>query len=159
MQQKQRKTTITQGIQPKTAKSVAAILEKELDSMIGEWKRQVSLVPSLTNIPLSDADRTGHLHKLFDEVLCRLRGNRDTEPVVSIAAAAHGRMRFAQGYSVAMLVDESRILEVTTFGTLQRHQDELDRNQVLLDVGIIADEADRQLEETVVAFMAARSAA
>jgi hypothetical protein len=56
-----------------------------------------------------------------------------------------------------MLVDESRILEVTTFGTLQRHQDELDRNQVLL--GIIADEADRQLEETVVGFMAARAAA
>jgi hypothetical protein len=35
---------------------------------------QVSLVPSLTNIPLSDADRTGHLTKLFDEVLCRLQG-------------------------------------------------------------------------------------
>jgi len=67
--------------------------------------------------------------------------------------------RFAQGYSVAMLVDESRILEVTPFGTLQRHQGDLDRNQVLLDVGIIADEADRQLEETVGGFMAARAAA
>jgi hypothetical protein len=157
MQQEQRKATMMQGIQPKRAKSVAAILEKELDSMISEWKKQVSLVPGLTNILLTDADRTGHLPKLFDEVLCRLRGNRGTEPVVSIAAAAHGRLRFAQGYSVAMLVDESRILEVTTFGTLQRHQDELDRNQVLL--GIIADEADRQLEETVVGFMAARAAA
>ena len=58
---------------------------------------------------------------LLDEVPCRLRGNRDAEPLVSIAAAAHGR-RFAQGYSVAMLVEESRILEVTTFGTLQRHR-------------------------------------
>jgi hypothetical protein len=159
MQQEQWRTTMTQGVQSKTAKSVAAVLEKELDSMISEWKRQVSLVPSLTNILLSDADRTGHLRKLFDGVLCRLRGNRGTEPLVSIAAAAHGRLRFAQGYSVAMLVDESRILEATTFGTLQRHQDELDRNQVLLDVGIIADEADRQLEETVVGFMAARAAA
>jgi hypothetical protein len=58
-----------------------------------------------------------------------------------------------------MLVEESRILEVTTFGTLQRQQDELDRKQVLPDVAIIADEADRQLEETVVGFMAARAAA
>jgi hypothetical protein len=159
MQQEQRRASVMQGIQPKRANSVAAILEQELDSMISEWKREVSLAPSLTNILLSDADRTGHLPKLFDEVLCRLRGNRDAEPLVSIAAAAHGRLRFAQGYSVAMLVDESRILEVTTFGALQRHQDELDRNQVLLDVGIIADEADRQLEETVVGFMAARAAA
>jgi hypothetical protein len=144
---------------PKTAKSVAAILERELDSMIREWKRQVSLVPCLTNILLSDADRTGHLPVLFDEVLLRLQSNKDTEPPVSIAAAAHGRLRFAQGYSLAMLVEESRILEVTTFGTLQRHQGELNRNQVLLDVVVIADEADRQLEETVNGFMAARAAA
>jgi hypothetical protein len=149
------KTTMS----PKKAKSVAAILERELNSMISEWKRQISLVPSLTNIPLSDADRTGHLPALFDEVLRRLQSNRETEPLLSIAAAAHGRLRFAQGYSVAMLVEESRILEVTTFGTLQRHQGELNRNQVLLDVAVIADEADRQLEETVVGFMAARAAA
>ena len=127
--------------------------------MISEWKRQVSLVSCLTNILLSDADRAGHLPVLFDEVLLRLQSDRDTEPPVSIAAAAHGRLRFAQGYSVAMLVDESRLFEVTTFGTLQRHQGELDRNQVLLDVGIIADEADRQLEEAVGGFMAAQAAA
>jgi hypothetical protein len=58
-----------QEIQPKTANGVAAILEQELDSMISEWKRQVSLAPSLTNILLSDADRTGHLPKLLDKVL------------------------------------------------------------------------------------------
>lgn len=143
----------------KSTMSVAAILERELDSMIKEWKRQVGLVPSLTNVLLTDTDRTGHLPKLFGEVLCRLRGNRDSEPPISIAAGSHGRLRFAQGYSVAMLVDESRILEVTTFGTLQRHQGELDRSQVLLDVVIVADEADRQLEETVVGFMEARAAA
>jgi hypothetical protein len=96
---------------------------------------------------------------LLDDVLCRLRGNRDTEPPVSIAAGAHGRLRFAQGYSVGMLVEESRILEVTTFETLHRHQGELDRNQVLPDVVIIADEADRQLEEAVGGFMLARAAA
>jgi hypothetical protein len=99
------------------------------------------------------------LPALFDEVFCRLQDNRNTEPPVSIAAAAHGKLRFALGYSVAMLVEESRILEVTTFGALQRHQGELDRNQVLLDVGIIAGEADRQLEETVVGYMAAQAAA
>jgi hypothetical protein len=148
-----------QRMQSKTAKSVAAVLEQQLSSMIKEWKRRVSLVPELTNILLSDADRTGHLPRLFDEVIGRLLGNRDTEPPVSIAARAHGRRRFAQGYSVAMLVEESRILEVTTFHTLQRHQGELNRNQVLPDVVIIADEADRQLEETVVGFIAARAAA
>jgi hypothetical protein len=148
-----------QKIHSNTTKSVATILEKELDYMIGEWKRQASLVSCLTTILLSDADRTAHLPKLFDEMVGRLRGNRHTEPPFSIDAALHGRLRFAQDYSVAMLVEESRIVEVTTFGTLHRHQDELDRSQVLLDVMIIADEADRQLKESVVSFMEARAAA
>ena len=52
-----------------------------------------------------------------------------------------------------------RRLEATTFATLQRRQGDLDRRKVLPDVVIIADEADRQLEETVVGFMTARDAA
>jgi ribosomal protein S19 len=47
--------------------SVAAILEREVDSTIKEWTRQVSLIPSLTNVLLSDEDRTGHLPQLFNE--------------------------------------------------------------------------------------------
>jgi hypothetical protein len=108
---------------------------------------------------LSDSDRTGHLPKLFDDLLCRLRPPRDSEPPVSIAASAHGGLRFAQGYSASMLVEESRIFQVTTFGTLHLHQSELDQNQVLQDVMIIADEADGQLTETVRGFMTAQTAA
>ncbi len=55
-----------------------------------------------------------------------------------------------------MLVEESWIFQVTTFGTLHLHRSELDQDQVLLDVMTIADEADRQLTETVHSFMMAR---
>ena len=58
-----------------------------------------------------------------------------------------------------MLVEESRIFQVTTFGTLHLHQSELDQSEVLLDVMSIADEADRQLTETVRSFMTAQAAA
>jgi hypothetical protein len=58
-----------------------------------------------------------------------------------------------------MLVEESRIFQVTTFGTLQLHQNELNQSDVLLDVMTIADEADRQLTETVRGFMTAQHAA
>ena len=58
-----------------------------------------------------------------------------------------------------MLVEESRIFQVATFGTLHLYQSELDQNQVLLDVMTIADEADRQLTETVRSFMTAQQAA
>ena len=143
----------------KIVKSVAVIIERELGSAIKEWLKQVKQVPDLTSIPLSDSDRTGHLPKLFDDLLCRLRLPRDSEPPFSITASAHGGLRFAQGYSASMLVEESRIFQVTTFGILHLHQSELDQNQVLLDVMIIADEADRQLTETVHGFMTAQAAA
>jgi hypothetical protein len=136
-------------------KSVADILELELDATIKEWLRRVNLVPDLTEIPLSDADRTGHLPKLFQDLICRLRLAKDATPPISIAATAHGKMRLAQGYSASMLIEESRVFQVSTFRTLHLHQSKLDQNQVLLDVMIIADEVDAQLKETVRSFMSA----
>ncbi len=138
--------------------SVADILERELEPTIKEWLRRVNLIPELTDIPLSDADRTGHLPKLYYDLISRLRFAKDTHPPVSAAAAAHGHLRRAQGYSASMLIEESRVFQVATFGALHLHQSELDQNQVLLDVMVIADEVDAQLMETVRSLMGAKLA-
>ena len=138
--------------------SVADILEREIDVTIKEWLRRVKLVPELISIPLSDADRTGHLPKLFHDLICRLRLVKDSNPPISAAAAAHGEVRRAQGYSAAMLIDESRAFQVATFSTLQIYQSELDRNRMLLDIMVIADEVDAQLMETVRSLMGSKLA-
>jgi hypothetical protein len=44
----------------------------------------------------------------------------------SSSAAAHGELRYLRGYTPAMLVHESRILQVTIFGTLQGDLHDLD---------------------------------
>jgi hypothetical protein len=133
----------------KTTTSVADILERELEPTITDWLRRVNRVPKLTNVPLSDADRTGYLPKLYHDLISRLRLHKDAEPPVSASAAAHGQIRLAQGYSASMLVEESRLFEVATFGTLHLHQGELNQSQVLSDVMVIADEVDAQLTETM----------
>jgi hypothetical protein len=142
----------------KTIRSVADILEREIEPTIKEWLRRVNLVPELTDIPLSDADRTGHLPKLYHDLISRLRLAKDAQPLISTAAAAHGRVRHAQGYSASMLIEESRVFQVATFGTLHLHQSELDQRRVLLDVMVIADEVDAQLMETVRSLMEAKPA-
>jgi len=48
-----------------------------------------------------------------------------------------------------MLNEESRIFQIVTFGMLHLHRSELDRRRLLLDVVVIADEADAQLMEAV----------
>jgi hypothetical protein len=145
-------------VKVKEIESVASILERQLGPSIAEWLRQVNLAPDLANIALSDADRTGHLPELFKDLIARLRHDRDVTQPFSLAAAAHGGVRFGQGYSLAMLVEESRIFQISTFGTLRLHRRKLDPEQVMLDVITIADEADRQLAQSVRSFVAAQQA-
>src|SRR5580692_6624316 len=128
---------------------VAVILEREIEPTIKEWLRRVKLVPELVRIPLSDKDRTRHLPVLFGELIFRLRFPNNADWHVSGTATAHGHRRQAQGYSPAMLVEESRIFQVVTFQTLHLHLSELDHGLMLLDVVVIADEADAQLSQAV----------
>jgi hypothetical protein len=137
----------------KKISSVADILERELKPTITEWLRRVNLVPELTNTKLSDADRTGHLPKLYHDLISRLRLAKDAHPTISAAAAEHGRVRHAQGYSASMLIEESRVFQVATFATLHLNKSELDQNQLLLDIMVVADEVDAQLKETVRSLM------
>jgi hypothetical protein len=62
-------------------------------------------------------------------------------------------MRKLQGYSPAMLVHDSRILQVTLFGTLQKNLSALDFSLLLPDVMTIADEVDSQLTQAMESYM------
>jgi hypothetical protein len=62
-------------------------------------------------------------------------------------------MRQLQGYTPGMLVHDSRILQVTLFGTLQRNLSALDFRLLLPDVMTIADEVDSQLTQAMDSYM------
>jgi hypothetical protein len=51
-----------------------------------------------------------------------------------------------------MLIEESRILQVSIFETLQNNLSSVDFSLLLLDVMTIADEVDSQLKQTVNSF-------
>jgi hypothetical protein len=62
-------------------------------------------------------------------------------------------MRLSQGYTVAMVVEESRILQVSIFSTLQRNLCGVDFSKLLLDVVTIADEVDSQLKQAMFCYV------
>jgi hypothetical protein len=135
--------------------SVADILERELQVVIVDWLARVEMEPDLTCIPLNFEERTGHLPHLLHDVIARLRLDAGTKAPISKAAAEHGDLRRKQGYTVAMAVEESRLLQVTIFSTLQRNTNNLEFSALLPDVVTIADEVDAQLKEQMLRFMAA----
>ena len=141
-----------------TVESVADILERQLDSVIQEWLMRVEKEPDLTAIPLNFEDRTGHLPQLLRDVILRLRLDDETKAPISKAAAHHGDLRAQQGYTVAMAVEESRLLQVSIFTTLHKSQKNLEFEMVLPAVVTIADEVDAQLKQQMLRFMASDAA-
>lgn len=139
--------------------SVGAILLRCSGSIVQAWSGRAKRSTELNLIPLSDEERTGHLPKLVEDLALRLTKhgatNKDSDAIFSAAAVAHGRLRFQQGYSPAMLVHESRILQVTIFGTLQINLESLDFSLLLPDVMTIADEVDAQLTQSMDSYMKA----
>jgi hypothetical protein len=138
--------------------SVADILERELQYVITDWLARVEQEPELTAVPLSFEERTGHLPHLLHDLIARLRLDAGTRAPISKAAADHGDLRRKQGYTVAMAVEESRLLQVTIFSTLHKNTKDLEFSKLLPDVVTIADEVDAQLKEQMLRFMAADAA-
>jgi DNA-binding response OmpR family regulator len=132
---------------------VGSILERDANFTIADWLARVGREKELTCIPLTVPERTGHLPQLIRELVHRLRVPRDLgTKQASKAAIEHGRVRFSQGYSIPMIIEESRMLQVSIFHTLQVNLNVVDFSLLLIDVMTIADEVDSQLKQTIMSF-------
>jgi DNA-binding response OmpR family regulator len=141
---------------------VGAILQRCITRVVEDWLARAKQSKELNHVLLSDDERTGHLPKLVEDLIVRLSKpsatTKDSDAVFSVAAIAHGKLRYKQGYTPAMLVHESRILQVTLFGTLQSNLSFLDFSLLLPDVMTIADEVDAQLTQSMDSYMDAMRA-
>jgi CheY-like chemotaxis protein len=132
---------------------VASILERDVMETIKDWLDRVDVESELTCVPLSKEQHTGHLPKLIQELVHRLRVPRELgTKQASEGAVLHGKIRQSQGYSIPMIIEESRILQVSIFHTLQKNLRSVDFSLLLADVMTIADECDSQLKQTIISF-------
>jgi YesN/AraC family two-component response regulator len=142
---------------PTPKERVAEILQRCTGLIVGDWLARVKKNTELSRVALSDQERTRYLPKLIDDLVLRLRSPHITvqegDFIGSAAAVAHGKLRRSQGYTSAMLVQDSRILQVTLFGTLQKNLGALDFSLLLPDVMTIADEVDSQLTQAMEGYM------
>lgn len=135
--------------------SVATILEYSIESTIEAWYQRVGNDQKITAISMTRDQRVGHLPKVLIDLVNRLRtftplGSRE---IVSLAAEQHGRLRREQGYSAAMIVEESRMLQVSIFEILQRNLASIDFSTLLNAVMTIADEVDSQLSQAMDSYV------
>jgi CheY-like chemotaxis protein len=135
--------------------SLDAILERATGSTIRDWYKLILQEKLVMSVPMSHDLRCGHLPQLFRELADRLRASEPigTKRLVSPAAALHGMNRRRAGYSAAMLVEESRILQITIFKTIQNNLATIDPSLLLHGLMTIADEIDSQLSQAIASFL------
>jgi hypothetical protein len=135
--------------------TIAEILSRNTDSAIQTWFDLLQQGEKVASVPMDYEQRCGYLPQVFRELISRLQASHViTKGRVSIAATKHGLDRRRQGYSAAMLVEESRMLEVSIFQTLQNHTANIDFSLVLASAMVIADEIDSQLSQAIASYMA-----
>jgi CheY-like chemotaxis protein len=145
------------ALYPETAiVSVADILEHSTQSTIEDWLASVRNDAGILSVYLEDDARCAHLPQLFADLVTRLRFPipLGAQAAASPAAATHGCQRCRQGYTAAMLVEESRMLQVSIFQTLQDNLNQIDFSVLLVGVMAIADEVDSQLAQQMASFVA-----
>jgi len=137
------------------SENVAGILERETAATIADWLKRVDGEPEVISVVLRHAERSAHLPRLFLDLVSRLRNPLPlgSRALVSASAAEHGLLRRKQGYTAAMMVEESRMLQVSIFQTLQNNLSTVDFSLLLVGVMAIADEVDSQLAQAMSSYV------
>jgi DNA-binding response OmpR family regulator len=135
--------------------TVAEILERSAQGAIEEWFKRIQTDKKMMSVSLSREQRCGHLPQAFRDVVSRLLSSKPigSKELLSSAAAQHGLHRRKQGYTAAMMVEESRLLQVTIFDTLQHNLATIDFSVLLIGVMTIADEIDSQLSQAMDSYI------
>jgi DNA-binding response OmpR family regulator len=150
-----RKTTDSKPFPRPSKESIASILERDLPITMQRWLFRVDKVEQLNSLPLTAEERCEHLPEMISDIAARLRKTRIIEAIASPSTAAleHGRVRCRQGYTPPQMVEESRILQVCIFETIQRNLASVDFSLVLPDIMLIADEVDAQLTQSINSYL------
>jgi DNA-binding response OmpR family regulator len=140
---------------PQTVETIATILERESQATIRDWLTRVDNEGHILTVKLDDRKRSAHLPELFRDLVFRLDNPLPlgSRALVSPAAAEHGLLRRKQGYTAAMMVEESRMLQVSIFQTLQNNLGRIDFSSLLVSVMAIADEVDSQLAQAMTSYI------
>ena len=132
------------------------ILEKS-DEIIKRWLTEVSADSRLISIPMSESDRIDGFPRLLNDLAKALEtGKTEVPPDVLSGAAAHGTDRCQQGYTIALLVTETRILNRVIATVLQEDLLSMNLSTLIPEALKTGEYLETLLEESIRAFEASQ---
>ena len=141
--------------------TVATILDISFEQTLDSWYGRVEQDYELMTVPLSREERTEVISEVLLGLIRRLRsqkGLRSNQPGAdterpALSESHHGERRRAQGYSAAMMANESRMLQSSIFDTLDANMDHFDFSLLMGSVMTIADELSSELAQAMKSYL------
>jgi ActR/RegA family two-component response regulator len=140
---------------PIETRRLSEIISTNISNITQEWLALVRTDPELAAIRLSDDEYTDHVPRVLEAALRVSHGNEVSEADWN-AARDHGATRRKQGYTVPLMIRESRLLHDAIANCLQRNLLAVQISYLIPDLISIHRTKQMLLEESVSAFLAAR---
>jgi YesN/AraC family two-component response regulator len=142
------------ALQPQSVELVARVIEHERAAITDTWLSKMREAGSLAEVPLTQAELSGHLAEALNEVVYRLQYPQPLGlmTLFSMSSLQHGARRRRQGFASPVLVEEARALQVALFQAIQNNIDQIDIHQLPGALMAIADEVNAQLVQSLAGY-------
>lgn len=125
-------------------------LRQHTDDIAHRALEHMKAHPRLAKLPLSDQQRIDHIREVIADILADLENEAPPE---AGAAAIHGRRRKQQGYSLTMLVDDRRAIDMSIYDVVREKLLDLDLSSLLVDLSRLNNSLDSQLQQSLQGFI------
>ncbi len=138
-----------------TCKRAPDVILEKSETIVRKWLKEIEADQRLMAIPVSEKERIDRLPLLLRDLATALKVAAPKLPTESFTAAAiHGRDRASQGYTIPLLVTETRILNRVIGSLLQENLLNIDLSTLFPDALRVGEYLQALLEESIRAFQA-----
>ena len=136
-------------------KRVSTLIRENAGEIIQKWAEDTERDPELKQLHLSRESRINHLPGVLRQLANRLDKSPDINDKQEMESAwEHGRTRRLEGYSIPLVVAESRILYGTIGNTVQASLAEMDISSIIPDLILTSENLSAMLAESLRSFLA-----
>lgn len=135
-------------------KRLAEIIRDNRTSITADWLQLVNSDLDMKTIVLTDAERRNNLESILDLIVSIAEG-RTLAPEDMRSAAEHGRLRQQQGYSIPLVIRETRFLNDAFVGCTQKKILSIDLSTLIVDLRRVFMATEILLEESTRSFLEA----
>ena len=145
---------------PLPLKRVGTILHENAEQIARKALQRMASHRELAELELSDKERADHLPAFLQGIAEQLESSPAEKAAIANGAAAHhGRMRYRQGYSIPLMIEDTRLLQDAIYEVIQDNLLSLDLSRLISDLRRMDDSVDIELRESIQAYIAEEKSA